>query len=78
MAAMTASELRDILIRELGKAHGGGMLRWRKVVGEVKVYPRSTHAHCNWDLRPAGSAEDVRKAEQAADMFRLRHPFVDD
>lgn len=75
---MTASELRDLIVRLLAKENGGGTLRWRKVLGELKVYPRSTHAHCNWDARPSGSAGDVAAIESAVDRVRLQHPFVDD
>jgi hypothetical protein len=74
---MTGSELRDMLIRDLNKTHGGGAARWRKVIGTVKVYARETHAHCNWELRPAGAAHEVAIVERASDAWRLRHPFVD-
>ena len=74
---MTACELRDLILRQLAKENGGGTVRWRKVLGNLKVYPRSTHAHCNWDARPSGPAADVAKVELAIDHLRLRHPFVD-
>jgi hypothetical protein len=74
---MTGSELRDLLIRDIIRSHGGGTARWRKVIGAVKVYARDTHAHCNWDLRPAGTAHEVAVVERAADGLRARHPFVD-
>jgi hypothetical protein len=27
---MTASELRDLIVREIAKANGGGITRWRR------------------------------------------------
>jgi hypothetical protein len=75
---MTASELRDILVRDIIRAHGGSTARWRRVVGPVKVYSRSTHAHCNWEVRPSGSPHDVAIAEQAIDAIRPRLPYVDE
>lgn len=75
---MTSSELRDTIIRLLAKENGGGTIRWRRVLGDLKVYPRSTHAHCNWDARPNGPAVDIALAENAVDRVRLRHPFVEE
>lgn len=77
LAAMTASELRDLILQKLAKENGGGTLRWRKVLGDIKVYPRTTHAHCNWDARPSGSVRDVSLVESAIDRTRLRYPFVE-
>jgi hypothetical protein len=74
---MTASELRDLLIREIARTHGGSGARWRRLVGTVKVYSRETHAHCNWEVRPIGSMREVALVEQAADALRTRIPFVD-
>lgn len=74
---MTGSELRDLLIREIARNHGGGTARWRKVAGAVKIYSRDTHPHCNWDLRPAGAAHEVAVVERAVDTLRARHPFVE-
>lgn len=73
---MTATELRDLIVRRLVRENGGGTLRWRKVLGELRVYSRDTHAHCNWDARPAGLSADVALVEQAVDQLRLHHPFV--
>jgi hypothetical protein len=75
---MTASDLRDLLIRNIVRANGGGITRWRKVVGHVKVYSRSTHAHCNWDFVPSGPVADVAIAERAIDAIRSLHPFVEE
>ncbi|MFW2830770.1 hypothetical protein [Sphingomonas sp. ID0503] len=73
---MIASELKDLIIRKLAKENGGGLARWRQILGELKVYPRSTHAHCNWDVRPSGAQCDVVIAERAIDAVRVSHPFV--
>lgn len=75
---MTGSELRDLLAAALARSAGGGPLRWRRALGEVRVYPRATHAHCNWDVRPIGTPREVEAVERAADAIRLRHPFVDE
>ena len=73
---MTATELRDLIIRLLVRENGGGTLRWRNVLGQLRVYPRDTHAHCNWDARPSGASGDVALVEQAVDQLRLQYPFV--
>ncbi len=74
----TAIELRDLILRQLVKENGSGTVRWRGVLGDLKVYPRSTHAHCNWDARPSGPAADVAAVERTVDRVRLKHPFVSD
>lgn len=75
---MLASDLRDILIREIVKARGGGITRWRKAVGQLKVYSRSTHAHCNWEARPVGTVAEIAVIERAVDDIRLLYPYVDE
>lgn len=74
---MIATELRDLIVRHLARANGGGTIRWRKAIGELKVYSLTTHAHCNWDVRPTGSAFEMDQVERAVDILRLKHPFVD-
>ena len=76
--AMTVTELRDLIVRQLARENGGGSVRWRTALGELKVYPRSTHAHCNWDARPTGPPMDVAIVERAVDRVRLKYPFVVD
>jgi len=73
---MTAAELRDLIVRRLVRENGGGTLRWRNVIGELRVYSRATHAHCNWDARPSGPSGDVALVERAVDTLRAQHPFV--
>ena len=74
---MTAPELGDLIVRQLAKDNGGGTIRWRRALGELKVYSLSTHAHCSWDVRPAGSAYEMALIERAVDAIRLNHPYVD-
>jgi len=74
---MTAAELRDLIVRHLAKANDGGTTRWRRAIGDLKVYPTATHSHCNWDVRPSGTAFELAQVERAVDVVRVRHPFVD-
>lgn len=73
---MTASELRDHLVTVLTRDHLGDRRRWRMAVGEVRVYPIATHAHCNWSVTPSGSAEDIERIESQVDLLRERYPIV--
>lgn len=75
---MTAEELRDFIVRRLVKENAGGTVTWRRVMGELKVYARSSHAHCNWDVQPVGTAAQVEAVKTAVDQIRLVHPFVVD
>lgn len=78
LQSMTAIELRDLIVRRLIRENGGGTLRWRNVIGELRVYSRDTHAHSNWDARPSGASGDVALVERVVDQVRLQHPFVAD
>lgn len=73
---LTAAELRDLILRQLATNNGCGTVRWRKILGDLKVYPRTTHAHCNWGARPSGPAADVAVVERTIDAVPLKHPFV--
>jgi hypothetical protein len=73
---LTASELRDRLITILTRTHGGGRLPWRRAIGEVHVYPIDTHPHCNWTVKPGGTAREIDAVERAVDQVRDDHPFV--
>jgi hypothetical protein len=75
---MTASELRDLIVHRLAKERGGGTTRWRRVIGPLQVYSRTTHAHCNWEARPSGPAQDVIFVEKIVDTLRSDYPFVED
>ena len=73
---MTASELRELLVAGLARSAGGGRQRWRQAVAEVRLYPLSTHPHCNWEVRAAGSMAEIALVERAADRLRADHPHV--
>ena len=45
MAIMTAVDVRDLLVKRLVAATGGSAQRWRRAIGEVRVYPLTTHPH---------------------------------
>jgi len=74
---VTKGELTDAIVRKASRDNGGGSVRWRRALGELRTYPRTTHAHCNWDARPVGAAGDVAAIEKVVDELRLKHPFVD-
>lgn len=73
---MIASDLRDLLVTMLARKAAGNRQRWRKVVGEVKVYSTATHAHCNWSVTPSGSLYEMAEVERFVDDLRLAHPIV--
>ncbi|MFD1612586.1 hypothetical protein ACFSCW_12315 [Sphingomonas tabacisoli] len=73
---MTASDLRDLFLTHLTKRFGGNRRRWRIVIGDVKLYSRDTHPHCNWAVNPSGSAGENGAVEQVADELRARHAIV--
>lgn len=73
---VTASDLQQLLLADLVRRHGGTRQRWRRVMGELRVYPPETHPHCNWDVRPSGPAADVDAVNDAADGWRDRHAQV--
>lgn len=66
----------DILLMRLMRDHGGSKHRWRKVIGQVKVYTQSTHPHCNWGVSPSGSSSDVASVETLLDELRLTYPII--
>lgn len=73
---MTAYDVREALVRMLLRAHGGQLMRWRIVVGEIRVYSISTHPHCNWRADPSGTVREVEVAERAIDLLSAQHPIV--
>jgi hypothetical protein len=73
---MTAYDLRETLVRMLARKHGGPVMRWRTVVGDIRVYPLSTHPHCNWRADPSGSMREVEAAERILDLVSAQHPIV--
>ncbi len=73
---MTAYDIREKLVRALVRTHGGPLMRWRTVVGEIRVYPLSTHPHCNWRADPSGSVREVELVERTIDLLIAQHPIV--
>ncbi|WP_221793360.1 hypothetical protein [Aquisediminimonas sediminicola] len=73
---MTASNLRDLLVNMLTRDVGGDRRRWRIAVGDVRVYSRATHPHCNWAVAPSGSNREIAEVERLVDDLRARHPIV--
>lgn len=73
---MTAYDVRELLVRMVMRQHGGPLMRWRTVVGEIRVYPLSTHPHCNWRADPSGSVREVEAAERIIDQVSAQHPIV--
>jgi len=74
---MTAYDVREILVRTIMRHNGGQMMRWRRVFGEIRVYPLSTHPHCNWRADPSGSVREVELAERTIDLVSAKHPIVE-
>ena len=73
---MAPSDLRDLFLVTLTRRFGGTRRRWRMVIGEVRIYPRATHPHCNWSVVPSGSAAENEAVESVADDLRSAHPLV--
>jgi hypothetical protein len=73
---MTAYDVRELLVRMVMRQHGGPLMRWRTVVGEIRVYPLSTHPHCNWRADPSGTVREVEAAERVIDQVSAQHPIV--
>lgn len=73
---MTAADLRDLFLTTLTRRFGGNRRRWRMAMGEVKLYSRATHPHCNWALHPSGSAGETSAIEAVADDLRAAHPII--
>ena len=73
---MTTTELRNVLVSMLAAGRGGGRARWRKAVADIKIYPMDTHPHCNWEVRAAGTTNEIAAVERAVDRMRDDHPFV--
>lgn len=73
---MTADDLRDLFLTTLTRRFGGNRRRWRMVIGDVKLYSRTTHPHCNWAVNPSGSAPENSAIESVADDLRAAHPII--
>jgi hypothetical protein len=73
---MTRIDLRDLLVKRLAATAGGPAQRWRRAIGEVRVYPLATHPHCNWSVMASGTAWEIETVEQLLDAVRIAHPHV--
>jgi hypothetical protein len=73
---VTAADLRDLFVNLLARQSGTSRRRWRIVVGDVRVYSRETHPHCNWAVYPSGTAPEVAVVERFADDLRMQYPIV--
>ncbi|MFZ5748024.1 MAG: hypothetical protein ACOY45_10285 [Pseudomonadota bacterium] len=74
---MTDADLTDLFVATLIRTRGGTRARWRRVLGQVRVYDRATHPHCNWELAPRGSPADIAAVEALSDRLRGEHPLID-
>lgn len=74
---MTSDQLMDLLITRLVRERGGGRHRWRKIMGDVRLYSLTTHPHCNWAITPSGTSLEIEAVEHLADEVRLAHPIVE-
>ncbi|WP_311269587.1 hypothetical protein [Sphingobium sp. WCS2017Hpa-17] len=73
---MTTGQLQDLLIARLVRDHGGTRQKWRKLIGNVHLYDRKTHPHCNWAINCLGSRSEVEAIEGLIDDIRNKHPLV--
>ena len=73
---MTASELQDMLVATLARRSGGTQRHWRLAIGPVRMLPAALYPHCNWTVRPEGSAQDIAAIESLLDHVRLSPPIV--
>lgn len=73
---MRSSEVLALILSQLIKSIGGTRQRWRRLVGDIRVYSPTTHPHCNWDVDASGSAGEVEAVNRVVDQVRLAHPHV--
>lgn len=73
---MTGSDLQQLIVTKLVQTRGGTRQRWRRAVGEVRVYSLATHPHCNWDVRASGSPSDIDAVDEVVDALCERHAHV--
>lgn len=70
---MTSNELVSLILTRLVRIEGGSRQKWRRALGELRIYPLTTHPHCNWDFRAANSIGEV---EAAIDWARISYPHI--
>jgi hypothetical protein len=73
---MTPGELQLLLIARLIRKSGGIARAWRVAIGPMQVRDVSTHTHCNWEVRPSGTARVTAEIKNLLDVVRLEHPIV--
>jgi len=73
---MTADQMIDLMVARLVRERGGARHRWRQRIGAMRLYPRETHAHCNWSVSPTGSVGEIEAVEALTDELRLKHPVL--
>lgn len=73
---MTASDLEQLLVARLTRERGGNSQTWQRAIGRVIVRDRTTHAHCNWEVRPSGTDAQCAAIEQLLDDVRLEHSII--
>lgn len=73
---VTVDDLQHLLIARLIRQVGGNTRRWRMAIGSVQLRDSATHSHCNWEVRPSGSMDEVAEIERLLDSIRLEHPIV--
>ncbi|WP_066702120.1 hypothetical protein [Sphingobium amiense] len=73
---MTRDRMTDLLVARLLRDHGKSKHHWRRAIGDLRLYSRDTHAHCNWNATPTGSVRDVALIEALLDDLRMAHPIL--
>jgi hypothetical protein len=73
---MTAYDLELLIIARLVRERGGTSQVWRRALGQLIVLERSTHGHCNWDVRTNGTDTQNAAIERLLDDVRLEFPIV--
>lgn len=73
---MTASDLELLLIAQLVRNRGGTSQSWRRALGRITVRDAATHAHCNWEVNPAGTDRQRAAIEELLDDVRLAHSII--
>jgi hypothetical protein len=71
---MTAADIRSALLANLVRKHGGSRHEWARAMGNIILYSVRTHPHCNWDVRPAGTAVQVTRICASVDQLRDEVP----
>lgn len=73
---MIASDLEQLIIVRLIRERGGTSQTWRRAFGKVIVCDTTTHAQCNWEVRPSGTDAQRAAIEELLDDVQLEHSIV--